>query len=648
MNMRFSICVWIVGLMFVCSVSLDGQTKSWRSYFNEAETLKQEGQYLTAARKYQQAAEAKPSNKELSYFAGKYFVIGRDYKRAITCLEPIKDKSNLYPKVLYYYGLAEKALGNYNEALEAFSVFYADYNGGDQQQMKTFVANEIKGCELGRTGVNMGQSDSFQVDWLGDQINSSDQEFAPIPINNSLLYFSSNRTDNIQLFRSELDETGRWTEATVPESLPLIRQKNYAYGSFSPDYTKFYFSVCDNYDGEWWEDQLHCEIYYSELIGGAWTEARALDRYINLPGALNIHPFVVYEGKYEVLYFVSDRSGGMGGLDIWYVSKEIRDGISSFGYPINAGQAINTASNEMSPVYDVDQAKLFFASDGWPSLGGMDVFGAVGSKDSWIDIQALPAPVNSSYDDYFYTPLTELEGYLVSNRPVAPFKFGTVDFDLFYFHPEQDRVDSINFAFDVMEKQSKRPVSEAFVEISEILGPGEFEEVESLYLRSNAFQMLLESGKEFYVAVKKNGYLMYETIVATNEVDISRNFFLEKEELIPSIEQSENETSVETINDKFEAPKTRKPLEYYADNGPKQEYRIQIAAVRKLSVIDINGVEAYGEMVLEPVPNKNLKRVVIGSFPTRAEAEEVLDQLKSNLTQFNTAFVVKYVDGKRS
>ena len=143
MNNRLSICVWMSILIFVGSDSLDGQTKSWRSYFNEAETLKQEGQYLTAARKYQQAAEVKPSNKELSYFAGKYFVIGRDYARAVACLEPIKDKSNQYPKVLYYYGLAEKALGNYEKALAAFSVFHADYNGGDQQQMRGFVANEI-------------------------------------------------------------------------------------------------------------------------------------------------------------------------------------------------------------------------------------------------------------------------------------------------------------------------------------------------------------------------------------------------------------------------------------------------------------------------------------------------------------------------
>jgi hypothetical protein len=199
-----------------------------------------------------------------------------------------------------------------------------------------------------------------------------------------------------------------------------------------------------------------------------------------------------------------------------------------------------------------------------------------------------------------------------------------------------------------MEKQSKRPVSEAFVEISEILGPGEFAEVESLYLRSNAFELLLEMGKEFYVVVRKNGFLMYETIVATNQADINRHFFLEKDEIIPAIEEPKDETNTRYIGKKFEVPKNTPPLEFYKKDKPKVEYRIQIAAVRKLSQIDITGIEAYGEMVLEPVPNKNLKRVVVGSFSNYAQAVEVLNQVQSNLPQFKTAFLVKYLDGKRS
>ena len=103
-------------------------------------------------------------------------------------------------------------------------------------------------------------------------------------------------------------------------------------------------------------------------------------------------------------------------------------------------------------------------------------------------------------------------------------------------------------------------------------------------------------------------------------------------------------------NENIQVVKDLKPekyLEYYKKDNPKVEYRIQIAAVRKLSVIDITGIEAYGEMILEPVPNKSLKRVMVGSFSNYSQAVNVLNQVQSNLPQFKTAFLVKYLDGKR-
>ena len=201
-----------------------------------------------------------------------------------------------------------------------------------------------------------------------------------------MLYFSSNSNGNINLYKSERDAEGVWSAPITPETLPMVRQSNFCHGSFSPDYTKFYFSVCSDFEGEWREDELNCSIYFSELIGNSWTEARALSRFINLPGAINMQPYVTYEGKDELVYFVSNRSGGQGGLDIWYIKKSIREGINSFGYPVNLGNKINSPSNEMSPFYDINQATLFYSTDGKPGLGGFDIYAAVGSMDTWLDI----------------------------------------------------------------------------------------------------------------------------------------------------------------------------------------------------------------------------------------------------------------------
>src|SRR5690606_23257892 len=48
----------------------------------------------------------------------------------------------------------------------------------------------------------------------------------------------------------------------------------------------------------------------------------------------------------QVLYFVSDMSGGMGGTDIWFCERQ---GNGSWGAPQNAGNQVNSELNELFP-----------------------------------------------------------------------------------------------------------------------------------------------------------------------------------------------------------------------------------------------------------------------------------------------------------
>ena len=57
----------------------------------------------------------------------------------------------------------------------------------------------------------------------------------------------------------------------------------------------------------------------SQLDGTDWDPGKKLNDEINLKGATNTQPFLAKESNgNEVLYFVSNREGGKGGLDIWY------------------------------------------------------------------------------------------------------------------------------------------------------------------------------------------------------------------------------------------------------------------------------------------------------------------------------------------
>lgn len=117
------------------------------------------------------------------------------------------------------------------------------------------------------------------------------------------------------------------------------------------------------------------------------------------------HPFINETG--DTLYFASDIPGGYGGYDIYYSVKEGE----SWSRPVNLGARVNTLLNEGYPFYR--NGTLYFASNGQPGYGGLDIF-----KYSHSDNQVsnLGMPINSSSDDFYYILKEEFSGFIVSNR----------------------------------------------------------------------------------------------------------------------------------------------------------------------------------------------------------------------------------------
>lgn len=118
----------------------------------------------------------------------------------------------------------------------------------------------------------------------------------------------------------------------------------------------------------------------------------------------------------KVLYFVSDRPGGLGGTDIWY-SERLESG--EWGPPIVAGSKINSPGNEMFPVMDAE-GTLFFSSDGFAGMGGLDIFKSKGERNLWSKPENLKFPINEAGDDFAYFNLGIVEGqetgFFSSNR----------------------------------------------------------------------------------------------------------------------------------------------------------------------------------------------------------------------------------------
>jgi|GEM_PF-1249958 len=123
-------------------------------------------------------------------------------------------------------------------------------------------------------------------------------------------------------------------------------------------------------------------------------------------------PAVSPDGKR--LYFTSDMPGGMGGADLYY--RDIRLG-GSFGDAVNLGAKINTAGNEMCPFVAKD-GTLFFASDGLPGFGNLDLFAAYPTANGFDYVTNLGYPVNGAYDDFGLTlSANGTIAFFSSNRP---------------------------------------------------------------------------------------------------------------------------------------------------------------------------------------------------------------------------------------
>lgn len=181
--------------------------------------------------------------------------------------------------------------------------------------------------------------------------------------------------------------------------------------SFTTDYKTIYFtrnSYLNKKISLTPEGINNLKIYIAAFDGKEWGK---------------IAPFLYNSNKYSVghpalspdnktLYFVSDMPGGFGETDIY--KSEWLDG--SWSKPANLGESINTKGKEMFPYLDKDSI-LYFASDGQPGIGGLDIFAARETEIGKYLVVNMGSPINSQYDDFgFVIDKDSLSGYFSSNR----------------------------------------------------------------------------------------------------------------------------------------------------------------------------------------------------------------------------------------
>ena len=510
----------------------------------------------------------------------------------------IRINTSKYPKLHFTLGNAYYRAGVYQKAIDSYTNYLqvAGQNG-------TFISKARQNIEKYTGAVNLFKHPvPFISRNLGSNINSEDDEYWPsLTVDGKTIIFTrlvgaNAKSGQGKAMAQEDFYTSQLVDDQWQPSEPLTSintTSNEGAQSISSDGKLLFFTACNRNDGFG-----SCDIYFSRNKGGNWSEPKNAGEPVNSP-AWESQPSISANG--ESLFFVSNRKGGKGGMDIWKCNLL---GFSSYGSPlwskaVNLGDSINTAGNENSPFIHSDSKTLYFASDYWPGLGGYDMFYSRKLNDSvWTKPQNLGYPINSYKDEQgLIVDASGINAYYSSDRP------GSQRMDIYSFELYKEaRPAPVSYIKGKVTDDETGETLCTIVELVDVNNSNSVIKMESCW-ENGEFLMCLPLGKEYAFNVSKEGYLFYsqnfQLKEKTNYIDpyileiklkkiavggsvVLRNIFFDTGsfELLP-----ESKSELQRLIDFLRANKTLYiELEGHTDNIGSEEFNLNLSEMRAKEV----------------------------------------------------------------
>jgi tetratricopeptide (TPR) repeat protein len=401
-------------ILFIICLASSLQSQSFKAYSNAAEEAFIGKDYYSALVFFNQALEFKKKRTDIMYKAAESARQINAYGQAETYFKTIAetDELNKYPLASLYLAEAQQKLGKYEMARNNFAVFIAD-NPDDTENVEIAQLG-INACEWAQ---EIDSSSTTNVAAMGAHVNTPYSEFGASIFEDEVTFSSmryKREQEELKLpdqLYSKILNSKEEGEASIIKTFDSEYDMT-ANSTFNKDRTKVYYTKCryiNNVD-------IRCQIYMRTIgADGTYGPEVSMPDFINLEGSTSTHPNVSFDTheQAEYLYFVSDRSGGKGKMDVWR-SKMSTDG--NFERPTNV-EFINTSANEITPSFHSPSQTLYFSTDGRIGMGGFDIFKTVKVKDSWAEIENIGPPVNSSLNDIYFVLGDDFStGLLSSNR----------------------------------------------------------------------------------------------------------------------------------------------------------------------------------------------------------------------------------------
>ena len=410
----------IIISVFICiCVTLQSQGNKLTSKNKSAIKSYEQAQYdfgtgdTESATKYLYDAILKDKKFIEAYlFLGDIYNTRKEYLKEMEILKKaVAIDSAFFPTTYFNIGVAAFNSGLYAESIEWFELYKTKFPKSAADRMKDWIERANFAKEMVEK-IRAIESHEIELYSVGDGINSIFDEYWPsltadeqtmvftvlVPRDMQLFEENNLLPKTAQYFHEDFYESHRSADGIWQERKPLKgninTQSNEGAQTLSADGSMMFFTACGRSDSKG-----SCDIYFSYKVKDGWSEPKNIGAPVNTP-FWESQPCFAADGK--TLFFVSNRPNGLGEKDIWQATMQ---GFDSQGTPLfsdvkNLGKKINTSKDEVSPFLHHDNKTLYFSSDGWYGLGGLDIF--ISRKDDageWSEPVNLGYPINTSSDE---------------------------------------------------------------------------------------------------------------------------------------------------------------------------------------------------------------------------------------------------------
>jgi outer membrane protein OmpA-like peptidoglycan-associated protein len=504
MRRGFILFLFFSFIMSKVSAQDAAMSKKARELFEKAQKAWQGRQLVEAVTLFEKVLETDPNSYETNLRLAQIYELQKNpgltrkhYSRLIQLKPDAPQSATAYQWLGRYHFESERYDSAQVYYEKAFALFPA------RSSLSKLTEKAIASSKFGQNALKSPLK--IRKRSLGDTINFLSTQYFPVmTADNETLIFTGlteNRDENIYI--TNLKKNG-WD---VPEEIsPAINSSNNeGTCTVSADGRTLVFTACNRQDG-----YGSCDLYISKKEGKEWSPPVNLGENVNSRD-WESQPSLSADG--HTLYFASDRRGGQGKRDIWVTQLDTKN---TWKTPRNLGPVINTSDEENAPFIHANGRTLFYASTGFPGMGGFDIFMTQLMDTIWSEPKNIGYPINTVSDQVglFIASDGERAYYTDDSSEKGKGRSLLYTFEL----PEslKELITPTRYAKGkVFDKKTKKPLATGIdlYDLKTQQKVGEF----SSDGQTGSFLAVLNKGSDYAFYVSKAGYLFKSLTFSVND-----------------------------------------------------------------------------------------------------------------------------------